>query len=305
MPNELWMIYDKTGFDRNSTFVEMFAERGKPYNIDVKAVLDTEYLSLLKKGIRPCAVLVRAICPSINAEFEKRKIPVWNSSFVSGICNHKGKTREYLKDTVFCTPTVSCNSDKVNEILGCSAEEVRQYLLENMDFSSKFNEQEKKRICSAKDFVIKTADGHGGSEVYSFRNEAAKLKKVLRETDYVIQPMLPVGKESSDMRVYVLKDQIYAAILRHSDKDFRANFSRGGKVKVVFKDQIPQKEVEAILKKFSFGMAGIDFIFEEDGTPVLSEIEDVAGTRMLYRCCPELDIVADYMKEIQKMLFDK
>ena len=145
MPNELWMIYDKTGLDRNSTFVEMFAERGKPYNIDVKAVLDTEYLSLLKKGIQPCAVLVRAICPSINAEFGKRKIPVWNSSFVSGICNHKGKTREYLKDTVFCTPTVSCNSDKVNEILGYSAEEVRQYLLENMDFSSKFNEQEKKR----------------------------------------------------------------------------------------------------------------------------------------------------------------
>ncbi len=56
-------------------------------------------------------------------------------------------------------------------------------------------------------------------------------------------------KRAAIMRVYVLKDQIYAAILRHSDKDFRANFSRGGKVKVVFKDQIPQKEVEAILKK--------------------------------------------------------
>lgn len=57
---------------------------GKPYNIDVKAVLDTEYLSLLKKGIQPCAVLVRAICPSINAEFEKRKIPVWNSRLSAG-----------------------------------------------------------------------------------------------------------------------------------------------------------------------------------------------------------------------------
>lgn len=305
MGKELWMIYDKAGLDRNSTFVELFAERGKPYGIAVKAVLDTEYLSLLGKGSQPQAVLVRTICPSINAELEKRQIPVWNSSFVSRICNHKGKTREYLKDTIFCTPAVSCNSDKIKEILDCSVEEVRQYLLENLKFSSSFCKQEKTRICTAKDFVIKTADGHGGSEVYSFRNEAAKLKKVLRETDYVIQPMLPVGKESSDMRVYVLKDQIYAAILRHSDKDFRANFSRGGKVKVVFKDQIPQKEVEAILKKFSFGMAGIDFIFEEDGTPVLSEIEDVAGTRMLYRCCPELDIVADYMKEIQKMLFDK
>lgn len=126
-----------------------------------------------------------------------------------------------------------------------------------MNFSFKFQEQEKARIYSAKDFVIKTADGHGGSEVYSFRKEAAKLKKALRQTDYVIQPMLPVGKESRDMRVYVLKDQIYAAILRYSDKDFRANFSRGGIVKAVSQDQIPQKEVEAILKKFSFGMRGL------------------------------------------------
>lgn len=302
MRKELWMIYDKAGFARNSTFVELFAERGKPYDIAVKAVLDTEYLSLLEKGSQPQAVLVRTICPSINAELEKRQIPVWNSSFVSRICNHKGKTREYLKDTVFCTPAVTCNSDKINEILDCPVEEVRQYLLDNMEYSSTFEEQEKLRICTAEDFVIKTADGHGGSEVYSYRNEADKLKTMIRETDYVIQPMLPVGNESRDMRVYILKDYIYAAILRHSDEDFRANFSRGGKVEAVFQDQIPQKEVEAILKKFSFGMAGIDFILEKDGTPVLSEIEDVAGTRMLYRCCTELDIVADYMKEIQKIL---
>lgn len=305
MRKELWMIYDKAGFTRNSTFVELFAERGKPYDIAVKAVLDTEYHSLLEKGSQPQAVLVRTICPSINAELEKRQIPVWNSSFISRICNHKGKTREYLKDTVFCTPTVTCNSDKIKQILDCSGEEVRQYLLDNMEYSFTFEEQEKLRIRTAEDFVIKTADGHGGSEVYSFRNEADKLKTMIRETDYVIQPMLPVGNESRDMRVYILKDHIYAAILRHSDEDFRANFSRGGKVEAVFQNQIPQKEVEAILKKFSFGMAGIDFILEKDGTPVLSEIEDVAGTRMLYQCCPKLDIVADYMKEIQKILSDK
>lgn len=305
MGKELWMIYDKAGLARNSTFVELFAERGRPYDIAVEAVLDTEYRSLLEKGRRPQAVLVRTICPSINAELEKRQIPVWNSSFVSRICNHKGKTREYLKDTVFCTPAVTCNSSKINEILSCTVETLRQYILDNMEFSSNFYKWEKERICTAEDFVIKTADGHGGSEVYSFRNEADKLKNTLRETDYIIQPMLPVENESRDMRVYVLKDRIYAAIMRHSDEDFRANFSRGGQVEAVSQDYIPQKEVEAILKKFSFGMAGIDFILEEDGTPVLGEIEDVAGARMLYRCCPELDIVADYMKEIQKMLFDK
>lgn len=149
MRKELWMIYDKAGFTRNSTFVELFAERGKPYDIAVKAVLDIEYLSLLEKGSQPQAVLVRTICPSINAELEKRQIPVWNSSFISRICNHKGKTREYLKDTVFCTPTVTCNSDKIKEILDCSGEEVRQYLLDNMEYSFTFEEQEKLRIRTA------------------------------------------------------------------------------------------------------------------------------------------------------------
>lgn len=304
MNKELWMIYDKKGWERNAAFAEMFSERGKPYDIQVKGILDTEYLSLLEKGKCPQAVLVRTICPSINEELERRKIPVWNSSFVSRICNHKGRTREYLKNTLFCTPAVTCDVSEIKELLSKPLEEIRQFMLCHMEYSANFGEQEQARICTAKDFVIKTADGHGGSEVYSFLHESEALQNSIRETDYVIQPMLPVGKESRDMRVYLLQDQIYAAILRHSKDDFRANFSRGGEVEAVAAEQIPQKEVKAILEKLSFGMAGIDFIFEEDGTPVLSEIEDVAGTRMLYQCCPDLDIVADYMKEIQKMLFD-
>ena len=58
MPNELWMIYDKTGLDRNSTFVEMFAERGKPYNIDVKADLDTEKRNTAMCRSCPCNLSV-------------------------------------------------------------------------------------------------------------------------------------------------------------------------------------------------------------------------------------------------------
>ena len=67
MPNELWMIYDETGLDRNSTFVEMFAERGKPYNIDVKAVLDTEYLSLLKNVPFLSVQSVRRSMPNLKS----------------------------------------------------------------------------------------------------------------------------------------------------------------------------------------------------------------------------------------------
>ena len=305
MSKELWMIYDVKGLARNHSFVKMFEERGLPYDIQVKAVLDTEYESRLRQGEKPSAVLVRTICPTINDAFEKRKIPVWNSSFVSKICNHKGTTREYLKDTIFCTPTITCSYKKIKEIMNWDMESLRHYMLQTITLSSSFQKKEEDRIEEAKDYVIKTANGNGGNEVFSFLREKEKIKEAIKPVDYVIQPMLPVGKESRDMRIYILNEKVYAAVLRHSSKDFRANFSLGGKVEPVNCQDEIKEIIQKILEKISFGMAGIDFILEEDGTPVLSEIEDVAGTRMLYQCRPDLDIVKDYMKEIDKSLFEE
>ena len=58
------------------------------------------------------------------------------------------------------------------------------------------------------------------------------------------------------------------------------------------------EEVNRITACFTFGMAGIDFLFDTDGQIVLNEIEDVAGARMLYACAPELDIVHEYVKYV-------
>ena len=56
MSKQLWMIYDVKGLARNHSFVKMFEERGLPYDIQVKAVLDTEYESQLRQSEKPSAV---------------------------------------------------------------------------------------------------------------------------------------------------------------------------------------------------------------------------------------------------------
>ena len=49
------------------------------------------------------------------------------------------------------------------------------------------------------------------------------------------------------------------------------------------------------------GMAGIDFILAKDGSLVFNEIEEMAGSRMLYECT-DYDIVKDYVQWISKFI---
>ena len=56
--------------------------------------------------------------------------------------------------------------------------------------------------------------------------------------------------------------------------------------------------VSRIVNELDFGMAGIDFLFDRDGNMVLNEIEDVAGSRMLYECAPHIDIVSQYVEYV-------
>ncbi|HOO28156.1 MAG TPA: hypothetical protein PLU43_06795, partial [Lachnospiraceae bacterium] len=89
-----------------------------------------------------------------------------------------------------------------------------------------------------------------------------------------------IGK---DLRIYVLGNKMLAAMMRiSSGSDFRANFSLGGHA-------IPHtltNEETALAKKIITALpadfVGIDFLYHKDH-PVLSEIEDVVGTRMLYQ----------------------
>jgi gamma-F420-2:alpha-L-glutamate ligase len=149
-------------------------------------------------------------------------------------------------------------------------------------------------------FVLKSLDGHGGSEVFLMRDRQAldETLAMVDKSNYLAQEFC--SSPGKDMRVYVLSDEIVCGVLRTSTHDFRSNFSLGGEVCVC---EVTPKQREIIQKlrtAIQFDLVGVDFIFH-NGEWVLNEIEDVVGTRMLY-CCTDMDIVDLYMRHILNRL---
>ena len=75
----------------------MHEEVGKKLNMPIHFLYDEdvmEYLEINRESVDFC--MVRTICPALTKQIEARGIPCFNSSFVSEICNHKGKTYDYI-----------------------------------------------------------------------------------------------------------------------------------------------------------------------------------------------------------------
>lgn len=303
---DIWMVYDEEGRKRNEKYVSLYREHCHKYRLNVRVVMDTEVVQQVRAGERPLCVFVRTIQPQINRFFEDNGIPVFNSYEVSRICNHKGRTLKYLKEDVLCVPSITLGQPTLPRMVSLDLEKIRHYFAHTFACSS-FGEQERTMIAQADDFVLKTVDGHGGREVYSLCQEKRRIRESFIETsksgvcrsEYVLQPMICSGKSSyRDMRVYVVGTRIVAAVMRSSTDDFRANFSRGGEAKLIELTPSQKRTACRVIERFEFGMAGIDFLFTDDGQMVLNEIEDVAGARMLYECAPDIDIVGEYLKYV-------
>ena len=84
---------------------------------------------------------------------------------------------------------------------------------------------------------------------------------------------------------------------RTSTSDFRSNFSLGGKAELVDITDEQQRIVERLQAHLGFDFIGVDFMPHAGGI-VLNEMEDAAGTRMLY--ANGIDIMPIYVKQILK-----
>ena len=106
------------------------------------------------------------------------------------------------------------------------------------------------------------------------------------------------SETGKDMRVYVLGGKLLAAVLRSSDNDFRSNFSLGGDVQAVAVPRSIRRMVKRLAKKVRLEFVGVDFIRHE-GKWILNEIEDVVGSRMLYKTTG-IDVARVYLAQIAK-----
>lgn len=278
---KLWLLYNAQDLEKNTHYIEMYREACRERNLAFSLIV-TEKLSLtvtdqrltVLYDNRPANLPDAAVCrdrdPLLTKQLEGAGVAVFNNSFVAELGNHKAKAYQYLAgkhipmmDSCFC-------------------------------------KKEAYRDCFPYPVVVKSCEGHGGSEVFlvNDRREYENACKKIRSADVVVQKVASdVGK---DLRVYVIGKEIVACILRQSDHDFRSNFSLGGNTCVYTLKEEEKTLVEKIIGLFDFGLVGIDFVFHR-GKIMFNEIEDVVGARMLYKNT-NIDLVGKYLDHILQVV---
>ncbi|MDY0408587.1 RimK family alpha-L-glutamate ligase [Virgibacillus soli] len=279
-----WLIYSLKDAKTNQTFIDWFIEEAEKQNIDLTLII-REYLQIgivdNKRTIlyehqsihEPDIAIVRTIEPLLNEVLEDFGIAVFNSAYISRICNDKALTHiEVNKLEIPMVDTLFLRTYNVHEIPPIPYP-----------------------------FIVKSTDGHGGKNV--------KLIQHTRDWDIYLNSK-PTGniiiqtcdvQFGKDIRVFVVGKEIIGAVLRQSDKDFRANFTLGGTATWYNLSQSERKIVQTIINHFDFGMVGIDFLIDKQNNILFNEIEDVVGSRTLSKVS-DINLLEHYVTWILRSL---
>ena len=206
-------------------------------------------------------------------------IRVFNNALLSEICNDKAKTYQYLAGTgIRMVDSDFCKNRLLKDTMNRMMDQT----------------------------VIKAVDGHGGSQVFLMDQDSIgdiavrdSILNGIGGSDAVLQPL--TGSRHQDLRVYVIGQEIVAAVLRTAREGFKSNFSLGGEVCLYELSEEEERIVRIIMSQFDIGLVGIDFIIGDEGELIFNEIEDVVGSRMLYQCSG-INIVEKYLTYIKSLI---
>jgi gamma-F420-2:alpha-L-glutamate ligase len=321
-----WIIYFREGAIYNRQYIQFYIEEGRKLGIEVKLILVEElefgvrdnvwFLEYKKKEvIKPDFAICRAIYPLLNRQLENMGIRVFNSSFVSEICNDKARTYQYLAKTgIKMVDSSFYRNIQMKEVISKLVmpvvvkkvnSQVEQPIIVKEVNPQVVQPTVVKEVNARLEhpFVIKAVDGHGGSQVFLVEDfeRQAEIIQGLGSSDVVVQPL--TGSRHQDLRVYVIGKEIVAAVLRTGKDNFKSNFSLGGEVCIYHLNQEEIDLVNLIINQFDFGLVGIDFIIGDEGELIFNEIEDVVGSRMLYQTS-DINIVERYLNYIRKIIKD-
>lgn len=274
-----WLIYETADLAVNRDFAGYVELEGQKRGLKIETVRTAQLamglagggkLSMRRDGREalPDFVIARHRDALLSEQFERMGVPVFNGSRVCALCNDKRRTLQFLQglpvlETVF-----------VNHRYAVAPPE------------------------GAYPLVVKPACGHGGNGValvnneYEWRNAADEILP----QDIVQQKV--AGDAGRDLRVYVLFGEIVASVMRTARQGIVSNYKRGGDIAPHTLSAAEKALAEQVIDRFDkagapLAFAGVDMLFHEN-EPVLNEVEDVVGSRMLYKVS-KLDIIGQYL----------
>ena len=260
------LVYTSADAEYNKWFIDHIIEEGRKCNLDIRLVLsDKEEIPDNKYSF----AIVRNRDSKLCKRLEENNIRCFNSSYVVNIGNDKW---EMYKDF---------NSAGIPVMYT-------------------------QRTKLPYPFVMKPVDGHGGENVYLIKN-ADEYESVIsnipdeRRGDLIYQVI--ATEKGRDIRVYVVGGIILTAMERiavDTEKDFRSNYSLNGNAKEHALTDEELKLAAKVADHIKADFVGIDLIYN-NGRPVVNEIEDAVGTRMLYSLT-DIDPVREFVAHIADII---
>ena len=268
------LVYTSADAEYNKWFIDHIIEEGRKCNLDIRLVLsDKEEVSDIDEISDREEVpdndidfaIVRNRDSKLCKRLEENNIRCFNSSYVVNIGNDKW---EMYKDfNAAGIPVMYTQKTKLPY-----------------------------------PFVMKPVNGHGGENVYLIKN-ADEYESVIsnipddRQGDLIYQVI--ATEKGRDIRVYVVGGTILTAMERiavDTEKDFRSNYSLNGNAKEHALTDEELKLAAKVADHIKADFVGIDLIYN-NGKPVVNEIEDAVGTRMLYSLT-DIDPVREFVAHI-------
>lgn len=274
-----WLMVN--GFLHSSKFdelAEMFHAAAVKYGIRLQTIKNSECLVALDgensavrdihgNRERPDFVIFWDKDILLAEYLETMGIPVFNSSKCIAVCDDKRKTHLALYRSGIAMPRTIFAPMTYNNI--------------GYPENSFLDEIEKTLPYP---IVIKEARGSFGEQVYLAQNRQ-ELEMIVRERgskELLFQEFVSTSR-GRDVRLQVVGDCVTGAMYRHSETDFRANITAGGKMRAYEPSgeeiSLARKAAEAVGADF----AGVDLLFGPDG-PVVCEVNSNAHFKNLMDC---------------------
>ncbi|SFD58307.1 gamma-F420-2:alpha-L-glutamate ligase [Lentibacillus persicus] len=261
-----WLIYNQSDSKQNEAYINWFIEEAEQQHILLQLVLREDLTigvfhnakTIMLHGepaSLPDFAVVRTIEPLLSQKLEILGVAVYNPFETALICNNKARTHMHLSNSgIPMANTVFVSS--------------RTTLPEQVPFQFPF--------------IIKATGGRGGSQVkrITTTEEWQALHRQQLNGEIIIQSAANI-QPGKDVRVFVIGSEIIAAVMRNNKHDFRANYKLGGKASWYELNANETALVQSVIDRFEIGMAGIDFLIDNDGQFIFNEIEDVVGSRTL------------------------
>ncbi|MCM3637266.1 ATP-grasp domain-containing protein [Sporosarcina luteola] len=151
--------------------------------------------------------------------------------------------------------------------------------------------------------VLKTTDGHGGDEVFlcQTKDEAEEVFSKFAGRRLIAQPY--IESNSTDIRVFMLGDEVLGAVKRIGSNSFKSNYTLGGTVEKYMLSEWQESEARKIAKALKSDYIGIDFLLLPNGDWLLNEIEDPVGARSLY-VTHDFSVAEKLLEYVKKKLED-